>query len=138
MVAHRSERNEICFVCGAKFKSKLSLYKHKIIHENNFVFCSICNARFKSKYDCNYHERVKHLGQAVQRKNPNQTFSCDECNNVYKKKDVSIKCAFNTELIHFLFSFLWVVIKTSHNSSAQKRQGFCLLGRGLYSTIWFS
>lgn len=89
MVAHRSERNETCFVCGAKFKSKLSLFKHKIIHENKIFWCSVCNARFKSKYDCNYHERIKHLGQIVQKKNPNQTFSCGECSNVYKTNDVS-------------------------------------------------
>ncbi|XP_063696252.1 zinc finger protein 90-like [Culicoides brevitarsis] len=87
MVKHQSERNEECFVCGAKFKSKLSLYKHRIVHETKYVFCSICNAKFKSKYECNYHERIKHLGQKVQKKKPSTTFNCDECSRVYKTND---------------------------------------------------
>uniref|UniRef100_A0A336MPI1 CSON004823 protein n=1 Tax=Culicoides sonorensis TaxID=179676 RepID=A0A336MPI1_CULSO len=87
MVAHLSERKEICFVCGAKFKSKLSLYKHKVIHENREYRCYVCNAKFKTKYDCTYHERVKHLGQPVKKKEPNRVFTCDLCEKVYKSNE---------------------------------------------------
>lgn len=88
---HADERKEECFICGAKFKTKLGLFKHKQTHSDARFNCKFCSHTFKDKYERDYHERIKHLGQIVHKKVFHEQFQCSECDSSYKTNNVSIK-----------------------------------------------
>ncbi|CRK98347.1 CLUMA_CG011707, isoform B [Clunio marinus] len=58
---HTSERNFICKLCGASFKTSKNLRSHTKRHENIFYYCNLCPFRSKGKHELRCHMDAIHL-----------------------------------------------------------------------------
>ncbi|KAG5667325.1 hypothetical protein PVAND_015309 [Polypedilum vanderplanki] len=70
---HASERNFLCTICSASFKTRDNLKDHMMTHNKNYV-CHICNKRFSRRHQLNGHLALHN--------NPD-AFSCQVCGHKY-------------------------------------------------------
>ena len=74
--SHPGVKQHQCDICGKEFNNRMSLVKHKRIHDPKRPFpCNFCQARFWKKNEMEYHMKT-HTGETL--------FSCDICDMTYK------------------------------------------------------
>lgn len=90
--SHLSDRQFLCEICSARFKSKDNLYYHKMTHNIRF-HCQFCSGGFYSKFELLRHEKKHAPGKKLRK--------CDICeksfstvvmlnNHKFKEHDIRV------------------------------------------------